>query len=173
LWVAVGLESYRADVGPTGAGRTEDILPRGPAPDLVNAAWRDYGARVGAFRLFDRLTALGVRPAALLNADVYGDAPDTVAAARAAGAEIVAHGLSNSDALPDMTAEAEGRYIRECAVRIAAAEGAPPLGWSSPWLQHRKTTLSHLAAAGFAYVLDFRLDDQPVWLSTAEGPILS
>ena len=38
LWVAVGVESYRPD-----DGRTEDILPRGPAPDLVNAAWGGEG----------------------------------------------------------------------------------------------------------------------------------
>jgi peptidoglycan/xylan/chitin deacetylase (PgdA/CDA1 family) len=168
LWVAVGVESYRPD-----DGCTEDILPRGPAPDLVNAAWRDYGNRAGAFRLFDRLSALGVRPALLLNSDLYDEAPEVIAAARAVGAEIVAHGLSNSDALPEMTAEQERAYIETCAGRIAAAEGSPAQGWSTPWLQHRATTLDHLKAAGFDYVLDFRLDDQPVWLSTGAGPLLS
>ena len=168
LWVAVGVESYRSD-----EGRTEDILPRGPAPDLVNAAWRDYGNRVGAFRLFDALSALGIRPALLLNTDLYDEAPEVIAAARAAGAEIVAHGLSNSDALPEMTAERERAYVETCAARIAAGEGRPPQGWSTPWLQHRDSTLTHLKGAGFDYVLDFRLDDQPVWLATDAGPILS
>ena len=168
LWVAVAVEAYRPD-----DGRTEDILPRGPAPDLVNAAWRDYGERVGAFRLLDRLAGLGVRPTLLLNTEVYDTAPAVVAAARAAEAEIVAHGRSNSDALPDMTAADESAYIQACVARIAAEEGRPPQGWSSPWLQHRDTTLAHLRAAGLDYVLDFRLDDQPVWLSTVAGPILS
>ena len=77
LWVAVGIESYRPD-----QGHTEDILPRGPAPDLVNAAWRDYGNRVGAFRLFDRLSNCGIRPTVLLNTDVYDEAPDVLRAAR-------------------------------------------------------------------------------------------
>jgi peptidoglycan/xylan/chitin deacetylase (PgdA/CDA1 family) len=168
LWVAVGVEAYRPD-----DGRTEDILPRSPAPDLVNAAWRDYGNRVGAFRLLDGLAGLGIHPALLLNTDVYDEAPAVVAAARAAGAEIVAHGHSNSDALVEMTADAERAYIETCRARIAAAEGRAPQGWSSPWLQHRDTTLGHLRAAGFDYVLDFRLDDQPVWLSSDAGPILS
>ena len=168
LWVAVGVESYRP-----GQGRTEDILPRGPAPDLVNAAWRDYGNRVGAFRLIDRLSGLGIRPALLLNTDVYDEAPAVLDAAREAGAEIVAHGSSNSDALPTMSADEERAYVEACRDRIAREEGRAPAGWSSPWLQHSPTTLGNLRRAGFDYVLDFRLDDQPVWLSTADGPILS
>lgn len=168
LWVAVGVESYRDN-----DGETEDILPKGPQPDLVNTAWRDYGNRVGAFRLFTRLSGLGIRPAVLLNTDVYDTAPEVIAAARAIGAEIVAHGHSNSDALPGMSAEEERDYILTCRGRIAQAEGAAPGGWSSPWLQHRPTTLAHLGAAGFDYVLDFRLDDQPVWLRHEAGSILS
>lgn len=168
LWVAVGVEAYRPD-----DGRTEDILPRSSAPDLVNAAWRDYGNRVGAFRLLEGLAGLGIRPALLLNTDVYDEAPEVAAAARAADAEIVAHGHSNSDTLVEMTAAAERTYIETCRDRIAEAEGRAPQGWSSPWLQHRDTTLSHLKGAGFDYVLDFRLDDQPVWLSSAAGQILS
>lgn len=168
VWVAVGVESYRPN-----DGRTEDIVPAGPAPDLVNTAWRDYGNRVGAFRLFDRLSVLGIKPTLLLNTDLYDEAPEVLAAARTAGADIVAHGLSNSDALPDMSAEQERRYITSCRKRILAEEGAPPKGWSSPWLQHKPTTLTHLREAGFTTVLDFRLDDQPVWLATESGPILS
>lgn len=168
LWVAVGVEAYRPD-----DGRTEDIVSRGPAPDLVNAAWRDYGNRVGAFRLFDRLSGLGIRPALLLNSDVYDEAPEVVAAARESGAEVVAHGVSNSDALPDMSTDEERVYIETCRARISREEGQPPAGWSSPWLQHRATTLSNLRAIGFKYLLDFRLDDQPVWLATDAGPILS
>lgn len=168
LWVAVGVETYRED-----GGRTEDILPPGPAPDLVNVAWRDYGNRVGAFRLFERLAALGIRPTVLLNSDLCDEVPEIVAAACASGAEIVAHGRSNSDALTDMSAEEERTYILECRSRIARETGREPSGWSSPWLQHRPTTLGHLRSAGFDCVLDFRLDDQPVWLKTAAGPILS
>ena len=92
----LGVEAYRS-----GEGRSEDILPRGPAPDLVNAAWREYGNRVGAFRLFDRLSTLGIRPAVLLNTDVYDEAPAVIEAARRTGAEMVAHGASNSDALSE------------------------------------------------------------------------
>ncbi|WP_299476859.1 polysaccharide deacetylase family protein [uncultured Roseibium sp.] len=167
LWVAVGVETYREE------GRTEDILPPGPAPDLVNISWRDYGNRVGAFRLISRLTGLGIRPALLLNTDVYDAAPEVIVAARDAGAEIVAHGHSNSDCLTEMTTTEEQDYIIACRDKISLAEGQAPGGWSSPWLQHRPTTLDHLERAGFRYVLDFRLDDQPVWLDAGASEILA
>ena len=168
LWVAVGVESYRPD-----DGMTEDILPRGAAPDLVNAAWRDYGNRAGAFRLFDRLAVIGIRPAVLLNTDVYDEAPEVLVAARRVGAEIVGHGRSNSDSLTTLPAGTEAAYVAGVASRIEAEEGAAPGGWSSPWLAHTPTSLTSLAAAGYRYLLDLRLDDQPVWLDTGAGRMLA
>lgn len=166
--VCVGVESYRF-----GEGATEDVLPGVPAPDLVNAAWRDYGNRVGAFRLLDRLASLGIPPTVLLNTDAYDTAPAVLTAARAAGAEIVGHGRSNSDSLAGMTPAAERAYLAEVAGRIRAEEGAGPGGWSSPWLTHTPATIDLLAATGYRYLLDLRLDDQPVWLRTNGDPLLA
>lgn len=166
--VCVGVEAYRF-----GDGHTEDVLPGVPAPDLVNTAWRDYGNRVGAFRLFDLLGELGIPPTVLLNTDVYDEAPAVLAAARAIGGEIVAHGRSNSDSLAGMTPDAEHAYLADVAHRIEQEEGAAPGGWSSPWLTHTPDTLDLLSANGYRYLLDLRLDDQPVWLPTASTPLLA
>ena len=119
--VCVGVESYRF-----GDGHTEDVLPGVPAPDLVNTAWRDYGNRVGAFRIFECLPRLGIPPTVLLNTDVYDEAPAVLAAARKVGAEIVGHGRSNSDSLASLTPDAERAYLTEVADRIQAHEGAAP-----------------------------------------------
>src|SRR4051812_34369922 len=102
LYVAVGIEEYAF-----GEGLTENILPASSHPDLVNTAWRDYGNRVGGFRLIDRLGSFGIRSTVLLNTDVYETASDLTNHARAAGAEFVAHGLSNSDTLATMPTSAE------------------------------------------------------------------
>lgn len=166
--VCVGVEAYRF-----GDGHTEDVLPGVPAPDLVNTAWRDYGNRVGAFRLFDLLGELGIPPTVLLNTDVYDEAPEVLAAARAIGGEIVAHGRSNSDSLAGMSPDAEDAYLADVARRIQQEEGTAPGGWSSPWLTHTPATLDLLAANGYRYLLDLRLDDQPVWLPTASTPLLA
>lgn len=168
LVVCVGVESYRF-----GDGHTEDVLADVPAPDVVNTAWRDYGNRVGAFRLFDRLGGLGIPPTVLLNTDVYDEAPAVLAAARDVGAEMVGHGRSNSDLLSGMTPDVERAYLADVADRIHAAEGARPGGWSSPWLSQTPATLNLLAANGYRYLLDIRLDDQPVWLGTESGPLLA
>jgi hypothetical protein len=168
VYIALGIEEYTF-----GEGLTEVLLAGAAKPDLANTAWRDYGNRVGAFRLIERLQQFGIRPAVLLNTDVYDTAPDTIDAARRAGAEIIAHGRANSDTLIGMGEATEAAYIASVRDRIGVQEGSAPPGWSSPWLAHNSTTLNTLAAAGFRYLLDLRLDDQPVWLDTAHGKLLS
>ena len=168
LYVALGVEAYRPD-----GGRTEDLLDGVAQPDLVNTAWRDYGNRVGAFRLLECLGRHGIPPTVLLNTMVYDEAQDVTDAARAAGAEFVAHGVSNSDSLAELTLADERAYLENVAARILTEEGDRPDGWSSPWLAHTDHTVDLLAAGGYRYLLDLRPDDQPVWLRSAAGPLLA
>jgi peptidoglycan/xylan/chitin deacetylase (PgdA/CDA1 family) len=119
------------------------------------------------------LAALGIPPTVLLNTDVYDEAPAVLEAARRVGAEIVGHGRSNSDSLSGMAPDAERAYLADVAGRIRTHEGAAPGGWSSPWLSHTGNTVNLLADSGYRYLLDLRLDDQPVWLATASGPLLA
>jgi peptidoglycan/xylan/chitin deacetylase (PgdA/CDA1 family) len=168
VYVAIGVEAYRE-----GSGYTEDILPGVPAPDHVNASWREYGNRVGAFRLLEALEQVGIPPTVLLNTMIYDAAPEVTDAAREAGAEFVAHGISNSDSLTEMSVTEEAAYLDATAARIEQEEGQRPGGWSSPWLTHTHDTIELLAAAGYRFLLDLRSDDQPVWLRSASGPLLA
>jgi peptidoglycan/xylan/chitin deacetylase (PgdA/CDA1 family) len=168
VYVAIGIEAYRE-----GRGQTEDILPGVPAPDHVNAAWREYGNRVGALRLIETLVQLAIPPTVLLNTLVYDAAPRVIDAARMAGAELVAHGISNSDSLSGMNAVEEAAYLAAAAARIEDEEGRRPGGWSSPWLAHTEHTIDLLPGAGYRYLLDLRFDDQPVWLASKSGPLLA
>lgn len=168
MYVALGVEDYRFD-----DGRTEDLLPGMTSPDLANAAWRDYGNRVGAFRVLGRLAEHGIPPTVLLNTMVYDSAPAVLIVARKQGAEIVGHGVSNSDSLAGLTEARESAYLEAVSRRIAIEEGGPPGGWSSPWLTHTERTPDLLAAAGYRYLLDLRPDDQPVWLTTTTTPLLA
>jgi len=166
VYVAVGLEEYRF-----GVGRTEDVVPDVTVPDLVNTSWRDYGNRVGAFRLLERLDRAGIPPTVLLNTAVYDSAPDLVTAARRLGAEFVGHGISNSDSLAGMSSTREAAYLAAVAARIAAEEGTAPGGWSSPWLTQTTSTLDNLVRSGYRYLLDLRIDDRPVSIETPSGAI--
>jgi len=167
IYVAVGVEEYRQ-----GDGHTEDLLPDVPQPDLVNKSWRDYGNRVGIFRLLDRLQQYEIPPTILLNTMVYDTAHAVTDAARAAGAEIVGHGISNSDSLAGLDRDAERDYLAAVAQRIEKEEGTRPGGWSSPWLTHTPRTIDLLAATGYRYLLDLRPDDQPIWVTSSEGPLM-
>jgi hypothetical protein len=75
--------------------------------------------------------------------------------------------------LSGLAPEAERDYLSDVADEIRRHEGAAPGGWSSPWLSHTDNTVNLLADTGYRYLLDVRLDDQPVWLDTASGPMLA
>lgn len=166
VYVALGVEEYVF-----GEGLTEDILPGVPAPDLVNTSWRDYGNRVGGFRILDECKRLGLPLSVLLNTEVYDHAPDLVAALRQAGSAMIAHGRTNSDTLSGRSEEDELAYLLAVRQRMQTA-GDRCTGWSSPWLVHTPSTIDLLQRAGYGYVLDFGMDDRPVWLHGAGGPFL-
>lgn len=167
LHVCLGIEDYVF-----GEGMVEDIAPGTPQPDFLNTAWRDYGNRVGGFRLIDRLTGYGIPPTVLFNTALYETAPALVEAARRSGGEFVAHGITNSDTLTGMSESEERAYLAAVAEAIGRAEGEAPRGWSSPWLAYTENTFDLLAETGYGYVLGLRLDDQPVWLRTRTRPLL-
>ena len=63
--------------------------------------------------------------------------------------------------------------IQEAADTIARHEGKRPLGWLAPYISQTHDSLDLLREAGFRYMMDWPLDDQPVWFRTKHGPILS
>jgi peptidoglycan/xylan/chitin deacetylase (PgdA/CDA1 family) len=168
VYFALGIEHYAFN-----AGMTETLVPGIPAPDVLNASWREYGNRVGAWRLLDLFAEEGVPLSILLNSCVYDHAPALTDACRRAGHEIIAHGRSNSDIMAAMGEAEEAAYIQAVTDRIRGAEGAAPRGWSSPWIAETLSTPDLLQEAGYLYLLDWCMDDQPVWMTTRRGRILS
>jgi hypothetical protein len=96
-----------------------------------------------------------------------------VAAFRRRGDEVVGHGRTNSEHQNDFDEAGEAILIREVRDAIARHEGAPPRGWLSPGVNPSAVTPDLLQEAGYTYLLDWPLDDQPVWLRTRRGHILS
>jgi peptidoglycan/xylan/chitin deacetylase (PgdA/CDA1 family) len=116
---------------------------------------------------------VGMPLSILLNSAVCEHVPDLVDAARSAGCEFIAHGYSNSDTLAGMSEATESAYVQSVAQQMAAATGTRPLGWASPWIAETLGTPDILSENGYSYVLDWCMDDQPVWLKTRGRPILS
>jgi peptidoglycan/xylan/chitin deacetylase (PgdA/CDA1 family) len=168
VYFALGLEQYAF-----GEGMTENLVPGMPAPDVLNTSWRDYGNRVGAWRILDAFGKESIPLAILLNTALCEHAPDLVQACHAAGCEMIAHGYSNSDTLAGMAESEEAAYLRKVAAQLRATTGKAPAGWSSPWIAETALTPDLLQEAGYRYLLDFCMDDQPVWIKTRRGRILS
>jgi peptidoglycan/xylan/chitin deacetylase (PgdA/CDA1 family) len=96
-----------------------------------------------------------------------------VAAFSKRGDEIVGHGRTNAERQVDLSHEDEKRLIVEAADTIEKHEGKRPLGWLAPYISQTPDSLDLLREAGFRYMMDWPLDDQPVWFRTRHGPILS
>lgn len=158
---------------PFGEGLGNDYAAPHPAPNHRSFAWRDYGNRVGAWRLLELARHYELPYALLTNSELYDYCPEMVAAFSERGDEIVAHGRSNGERQVDMTLDEERACIQESAATIARHEGARPAGWLGPYLSQTLHSPDLLKAAGFRYMMDWSLDDQPVWFRTAHGPILS
>ncbi|CAN5692004.1 polysaccharide deacetylase family protein [soil metagenome] len=168
VYVAMNLEQYAF-----GEGLVEDLVPGIPAPDVLNNSWRDYGNRVGAWRLLSLLREHALPVSLLINSELYAEAPQLIAAYREYGAEIASHGQTNSQHQAGLDEVAERALIERVTRTIAVHEGRSPRGWLSPWIAETERTPDLLQEAGYSYVLDWCMDDQPVWLKTRAGRLLS
>jgi allantoinase len=164
VYFALNLEHFAY-----GEGLGAELAPGGPHPDILNFSWRDYGNRVGAWYMLDAFDALGLPLAALVNSAMYDYAPGLVAAFRARGDEIVGHGRTNAERQGELDEAAERALIGEATTRLAEAEGRSPEGWLGPWISHSHVTPDLLAEAGYRYLLDWSMDDQPVWFRCRGG----
>lgn len=154
-----------------GEGLGAELAPGGPQPDVLNYAWRDYGNRVGVFRLAELFGELGLPVSLLANAEMFRHAPQAIAAFP--GAEIVGHGRTNSERQGTLTETEELALISETTAAIEAHTGRRPRGWLGPWISQSPLTPDLLQEAGYRYLLDWCHDDQPVWMKTRKGRILS
>lgn len=156
-----------------GAGLGAELAPGGPQPDVLNYCWRDYGNRVGAWRMLELFDRLGVPTTALVNSDIYHAAPGLAEAFRHRGDEIAGHGRTNAERQGTLAEQDERALIAEATDVLTAHEGQAPKGWLGPWISQSIVTPDLLHEAGYEYLLDWCHDDQPTWMTTRNGRILS
>ena len=164
VYVAINVEQF-----PFGEGMGPELNPRQPEPDVTNYSWRDWGNRVGVWRLLELLDEHAIPCAALMNTAIYDHCPEVAATFRARGDEVVGHGRTNAERQAEMDEATERALIAEVAARIQQEEGRPPLGWMGPWVNETRVTPDLLQEAGFHYLMDWAHDDQPVWMRTRSG----
>ncbi len=154
---------------PAGASRDPRILsPLGNFfPDWLTWSQREYGNRVGIFRILDMLDRFGVMPSVALGAEAARRCPELVDECVRRGAGFMAHGtLATRRITARMSEDEERGFIAESRDAVARATGAVPTGWCGQDFNESTRTPALLAEAGFAYTTDWSNDDRPYRLKS-------
>jgi allantoinase len=168
VWFAPNVEVWHYDSA-VGAGITPN--PTNHVPDVFNYAWREYGMRVGLWRLADVFDEAGVKATVALNAQVCDVYPKAMDEMKRRGWEFMGHGTTNSTNLAgfDQQPDQERDAIRNILKTIEQASGKRPRGWLGSGLVETYNTLDILAAEGVIYCGDWNNDDQPVPIKVKSG----
>ena len=143
-----------------------------PHPDVTRWSHREYGHRVGVFRILEVLQRHGITPTVAMDALTARNYPFLVKHCLDLGAEIIGHGLSVSRMITSQMDEAEERgYIAESLEALTEAAGRRPAGWLSPEYGESRRTPSLLAEAGVRYICDWVNDEQPYRMHAPEGEL--
>jgi len=161
LWIIPNIEHFRFTVTPDGT------------PDVPDHSERDYGNRVGVWRLMDILDRYHLRATVALNSDVCKFEPQIIRAGLERSWEWMGHGITNSERLTDLDEAAERDLIRRVIDTIRESTGKAPRGWLGPGRQENVRTPDLLAEAGIEYVVDWSADDLPVPMRVKQGRLLS
>ena len=142
-----------------------------PYPDLRHYTTRDYGLRVGAFRILRELKAAGLKAVFPINAVLLDRVRPLVEAIVADGHEIAAYGVDTDHIhWGGLERETEAAWIAQVRATFDRA-GIKPRTWMSPARQQSFATLELIAAAGFDVCLDWEQDEVPVAMTTPAGQV--
>jgi allantoinase len=169
VWVIPNIEHFLFDRPSTSlTGVTASLVP-----DVLNYSWRDYGPRVGVWRMMEVLAKHGVKVTAALNSDVCKFYPELIKAGCEQGWEWMAHGKNNSSLFTKLSEADESAIIREVIDTIQGATGVRPRGWLSPALSETHNTPDLLAEAGIEYTANWVNDEQPYSMKVRKGSLVS
>jgi allantoinase len=144
-----------------------------PYPDLRHASLRDYGNRVGIFRILQALDRYGFQASYAVNSDLIERAPSLLRDLSARG-EIICHG-QNMDCLHygGLARAAEQAQIELPLTRLQEFTGKRVSGWLSPAKSQSENTPDLLKAAGIDYCLDWVNDELPYYQNTHSGALVA
>ena len=138
-----------------------------------NYAWRDYGNRIGQWRLFEILDELKLPASILLNSTVCTYYPDMIEKIKQRGDDIICHGRTTGEIHTPFWEEDEARVIQECTRTNRKIYRRTPYWLDGPSSARIKSYTDLLKEAGYTHLLDWPADDQPIWMRTRSGPLLS
>jgi allantoinase len=170
IWIVPNVEVWDFH---SGAGAAISPQAGNVVPDTINYAWREYGMRVGLWRIADALDSLGLRATVALNSGVCQGFPHAIEQMKKRRWEFMGHGITNSKTLANLSLDEERQTIREVLHTIEQASGERPRGWLGPGLTETFNTPDVLAEEGVQYVGDWNNDDQPYPMKVKKGKLFS
>jgi peptidoglycan/xylan/chitin deacetylase (PgdA/CDA1 family) len=141
-----------------------------PIPDVPNFTWVEYGLRVGMQRILDLSAEFGLRFGALCNASICTHYTPLAEAMLKADWEFVGHGLYQKSLA---TFENDAEIVEQSLDVMRRFSGQPVRAWLGPGLGEKPDTPEVLRRNGIRYLHDWLLDDEPLWMRTADGPMVS
>ncbi len=143
-----------------------------PYPDLRHYSLRDYGNRVGLFRILKALDRYQIKPTFAVNTRLAERNPYLMGLLKERGDEITCHGY-HMDALHygGQDVKEENELIDRALNSLRDLSGQEIHGWLSPARSESENTPELLAAHGIRYFSDWVNDDMPYTFSTENGPL--
>ncbi len=142
-------------------------------PDWRSWTTREYGSRVGIYRLLDALDRLGFAATVPINLLAARRHPEIISEIKQREWEFAAHGFSESRMITSRMSEVEERaHIREVVDGLGKATGATIEGWLGQDAGATERTSRLLAEAGLRYTLDWANDEEP-YLHAVPGGLVS
>jgi allantoinase len=169
FWIAPNIEYYEYDP-PKNPQRPG--WPK-PSPDVVGYSQRDWGNRIGHWRLMDLLDKYGMRGSISLSTALVDHHPEIIEACVARRWEFFSHGIYNTRYSYGMNEAQERAMIEDSINSIQKATGQRIRGYLAPALTHTERTFDLLAEYDFWYTCDLFQDDQPQPVKTRTGKLMS
>ena len=170
LWVSPNIEHY--EFLPEKI-RVRNPWPRMPHPDILGYGLRDYGNRVGVWRLMEVFDRYKLPCTVSLSMSVLQMYPDITQAMLSRSWELMSHGLYNTRYHWGLSEDEERAAIAECQQIHRSVTGTDLKGWFSPAASNTLNTPDLVAEAGLAYLCDLYHDDQPTPIRVRSGELYS
>ena len=177
----INIEHFPADIPGTA------LIPgtQGFSPDPLNYGWRDYGNRVGLWRMMELMDKVGMRGTVCLNSEIIREYPRIIEEGMARDWAFIGHGINNAPAsfignAPDgqgghnpLDEDKERSIISTVCNTMEEALGRKTKGWLRPFLTHTDNTPKILEENGVEYLCDFTADDHPFRFNTPKNNLIA
>lgn len=170
VWVCPNFEHYDYLPPPQ---RRRDPWPRMPHPDVLGYGEKDYGNRVGVWRLVRLLDAYSIRATVSGGLTCFERYSEILEACLVRDWDCMCHGFENTSYLWDMPEDEERLFVRRACETFERMFGRKLKGWFSPAASHTVRTLDLVVEAGIEYFCDWYHDDQPFPIFSRNGPIIT